>query len=196
MNHFCPIFASKKPMGTSQFQLPTVPTYPPAASGSSKASPCACSGQLSASSKGGVMGSSAACGMVGLGEQNQKFNPKKWGFHGSSTRKQRLFRRGFLIIVVDQEWAIIYGNLQWSCCFTRHWPVQLTGFGLNFAHKTTKQHDQDPSIHTSHSPEMVPHPCAGVMTINRTPGKSNESGQMPTFTLKNHIKVPKYDRVW
>ena len=89
-------------MGTSQFQLPTVPTYPPAASGSSKASPCACSGQLSANSKGGAMGSSAACGMVGLGEQNQKFNPKNEDFMGVQQENNAL-RRGFLIIVVDQE---------------------------------------------------------------------------------------------
>ena len=96
----------------------------------------------------------------------------KWGYKylqlingqncGSSTRKQRLFRRGFQKTLwfwrLDQEWAIIYGNLQWSCCFTRPWPVQLTGFGLNFAHKTRKQHDHDPSIHSSHSPEMVPSP--------------------------------------
>lgn len=79
------MFASKKTIGwTSQFQRPNSPNspYPPAASGSSKASPCACSGQLSSSSKGGATGSSAACGMLGLGDpKNQQVQPAKWGFH-------------------------------------------------------------------------------------------------------------------
>ena len=48
------------------------------------------------------MGSSAACGMVGLGEQNQKFNPKNEDFMGVQQENNAL-RRGFLIIVVDQE---------------------------------------------------------------------------------------------